>query len=247
LVIDDNLDTQDLLRENLLDAGYQVITAPNGEEGLQRAREVKPYAITLDIMMPRKDGWQVLHELKTDPSTQDIPVILLSIVDQKDMGFRLGAFDYLVKPVEEGALVAALDRLTHTAVPGTTLDLLVVDDDPNIANLVAQFLDQDKYHVRTAEDGLSGLQAVNGQTPDAILLDLMMPRLNGFEFISQLRQDPRYKNLPIIVLTARSLTEADLENLADSAAKVLYKNGMQQEKLFHELFEALENMADIEE
>jgi len=101
--------------------------------------------------------------------------------------------------------------------------------------------------VRTAADGLSGLQAVNGQTPDAILLDLMMPRLNGFEFISQLRQDPRYKNLPIIVLTARSLTEADLENLADSAAKVLYKDGMQQEELLHELFEALENMADIEE
>lgn len=247
LVIDDNLDTQDLLRENLLDAGYQVIAASNGEEGLKLTREIKPYAITLDIMMPRKDGWQVLHELKTDPTTQDIPVILLSIVDQKDMGYRLGAFDYLVKPVEEGALVAALDRLTHTAIPGTTLDLLVVDDDPNIANLVAQFSDKERYHVRSAEDGLSGLYMVNEQTPDVILLDLMMPRLNGFEFISQLRQDPRYKNLPIIVLTARSLTEADLERLADSVSKVLYKDGIKREKLLHELFEVLEELAGIEE
>ncbi len=246
LVIDDNLDTQDLLRENLLDAGYQVIAASNGEEGLQIARQIKPYAITLDIMMPRKDGWQVLHELKTDPATQDIPVILLSIVDQKDMGYRLGAFDYLVKPVEEGALVAALDRLTDRPVSGAALDLLVVDDDPNIANLVAQFLDQEKYHVRAAEDGLSGLHALHEQTPDAILLDLMMPRLNGFEFISQLRQDLRYKALPIIVLTARSLTETDLERLTDSVSKVLYKDGVEKEKLLQELFEVLENLAEVE-
>ncbi len=246
LAIDDNLDTQQLLRENLSDAGYQVITASNGEDGLQRARKFSPYAITLDIMMPRKDGWQVLHELKTDPTTQDIPVILLSIVEQKDMGYRLGAFDYLVKPVEERALIAALDRLTHTTAPSSTLDLLVVDDDPNIANLVAQFLDPEWYHVRGAEDGLAGLHAVNEQTPDLILLDLMMPRLNGFEFISQVRQDPRYKNLPIIVLTARSLSEADLDRLAESVSKVLYKDGVHQEKLLHELFEVLENLADVD-
>ncbi len=246
LVIDDNHDTQDLLRENLLDVGYQVITAANGEEGLRLAREIKPYAITLDIMMPRKDGWQVLHELKTDPTTQDIPVILLSIVDQKDMGYRLGAFDYLVKPVEEGALIAALDRLTHKAGQETVLDLLVVDDDPNIANLVAQFLNPEKYHIRGAEDGLSGLHAVREQIPDVILLDLMMPRLNGFEFIAQVRQDPRYANLPIIVLTARSLSEADLDRLADSVSKVLYKDGVQQEKLLHELFDALENLSEVD-
>ena len=184
LAIDDDPDVILLLKENLADAGYRVVGASNGADGLRLARELKPSAITLDIVMPETDGWQVLHGLKADPATRDIPVLLLSVVDQKDLGYRLGAADYLLKPFERDDLLAALHRVAPRC-----RRLLVVDDDPHVADLVRQSLEDEPYQIDAAGDGLAALEAIAQRRPDVILLDLLMPRMDGFEVIASLQQD----------------------------------------------------------
>src|SRR5262249_3923557 len=148
LAIDDDPNVLYLLQENLAEAGYQVIGAASGAEGVQKARQLRPFAITLDILMPHKDGWQVLHELKPDVATRDIPIIVLSIVDQKDLGYRLGASDYLLKPFDRDTILAALARISPSQGR-----LLVVDDDPQVIDLVRQLLEGDAYAVAAAMDG----------------------------------------------------------------------------------------------
>ena len=202
LAIDDDPNVVYLLQENLAEAGYQVIGAASGAEGLQKARDLRPFAITLDILMPHKDGWQMLHELKTAVATRDIPIIVLSIVDQKDLGYRLGAFDYLLKPFDREAILAALVR-----IPPHQGCLLVVDDDPQMVDLVRQLLEDESYEVIAAADGHAGAR---GYRPAAscglILLDLLMPHLDGFGVIEYLQQNPRYRDIPVLVLTAKTLT-----------------------------------------
>jgi CheY-like chemotaxis protein len=239
LTIDNDNNVHDLLKENLGDQGYDVIGVSGGEEGLQLARELSPFAITLDIMMPGKDGWQVLHELKTDPATRDIPVILVTIVDMQARGYQLGAADYLVKPLDEDALLDALGRLNHIQ-PGSVRRLLVVDDDPNVPELVRQTLETAGYQIDDAADGRLALDAIERQPPDVILLDLMMPKMDGFEFIEALREQGL--RIPILVLTAKTLTGADLESLEGSVERVITKNGLNPARLIAELGQSLEQL-----
>ncbi|MGD2159003.1 MAG: GAF domain-containing protein, partial [Anaerolineales bacterium] len=169
LAIDDSPDVVYILRENLEEAGYQVVGALGGDEGLQKAKQLKPFAITLDIMMPKKDGWQVLHELKGDPDTRDIPVIMLSIVDKKALGYRLGAADYLVKPLGEQDVLAALARLTveNGGVPPKRI--LVVDDDAKVIDMVNQLLEDTDYVIESAQNGEVALEMIEHDPPDAVL------------------------------------------------------------------------------
>jgi PAS domain S-box-containing protein len=240
LVIDDDPDVIELLQENIADAGYQVIGAHNGDEGVQKARALHPYAITLDIIMPDKDGWQVLHDLKTDPATRDIPVILLTIVDKKALGYQLGAADYLVKPLERESVLAALQRMQRANGGAAHERLLVVDDDPSVADIVRQQLAGMAYTVDAAADGVAALEAIARQRPDAILLDLVMPRLDGFGLIEQLRQRPDYAAIPIIVLTAKTLSSTEAARLRASVAQVIQKQGMEENTLIRELQRALQ-------
>ncbi len=235
LVIDDNPDMVYLFKENLGEAGYQVLGALESDEGLQKARELQPFAITLDIMMPHKDGWQVLHELKSDPQTGHIPVILVSIVDKKDMGFQLGAADYLVKPLDETAILKALERLPKPKDDRTSRRLLVVDDDPNVAEMVRQLLGDTGYLIESAGDGEQALQSIRLSLPDVILLDLLMPRLDGFGLLGELGKNPEYKAIPIVVLTAKTLTAAERELLQTSVVKVIEKNGLKREMLVQDI------------
>jgi PAS domain S-box-containing protein len=226
LAIDNDPDVLYLLRENLTEAGYQVIGAMTGEEGLRQARALRPFAITLDILMPQKDGWQMLHALKADPATRDIPIIVLSIVDNKALGYQLGAFDYLCKPFDREAILAALTR-----IPRQRGRLLVVDDEAHVVDLVRQLLEGEPYEVLAATDGQEALQVIAQQRPDIVLLDLLMPRLDGFAVIEQLRQEPRYRQLPIIVFTAKTLTAAEAARLAQSVRTVLQKGGLDRDRL----------------
>ena len=149
--------------------------------------KIKPYAITLDIMMPNKDGWSVLTELKSDPATRDYPVIICSILEQADKGFSLGAADYLVKPILEEDLVHALDRLNKN---GTIHEVLVIDDDPNDLRLIERILDQhSQYKAILAEGGRKGWEAINARTPHTIILDLFMPEMDGFNLLEKLREN----------------------------------------------------------
>ncbi|MEJ2012652.1 MAG: response regulator, partial [Anaerolineales bacterium] len=239
LSIDDDEDVHDLLRENLNEYGYQVVGACSTEEGLRLARELHPFAITLDIMMPGKDGWQVLHELKSDPGTREIPVILLTIVDKTELGYQLGADDYLVKPLEEGALVAALQRIRTDHQSGAELNLLVVDDDEDILDLMRQLLEGQPYRVASAVDGQEALEALDSDPPDLIMLDLLMPRMDGFEFLEALRESGH--SIPVIVLTAKTLTASDSDLLEGRVQGILRKNGLDQKRLLEELQQTMES------
>jgi signal transduction histidine kinase/CheY-like chemotaxis protein len=230
LAIDDDPDVIYLLRENLAEAGYRVVGATSGEEGLQQARALRPIAITLDILMPQKDGWQILHELKADTATRDIPVIVLSIIDNKDLGYRLGAFDYLLKPFDREGILAALAH-----IPPQQGRLLVVDDDPQVVDLVRQLLEGEPYEVVAATDGQGALEAIAQKRPDIILLDLLMPEMDGFAVIEHLQRDSQSRQIPVIVLTAKTLTAAEHALLEQSVRTVIQKRGLDRDTLIQEL------------
>jgi signal transduction histidine kinase/CheY-like chemotaxis protein len=234
LAIDDDPNVIYLLQENLTEAGYQVIGAMHGTEGLQKARQLAPLAIILDILMPHKDGWQVLQELKADVATRNIPVILLSIVDQKDLGYRLGAFDYLLKPFDREAIVAALQRLAPAHH-----HLLVVDDDAHVVDLVRQLLADQPYEIEAAMDGQAALEAMAQRQPDVILLDLLMPRLDGFGMLEYLHHTPRYRDIPVIVLTAKTCTVEEQALLHARVRTVIRKQGLERDALIQEVQAAL--------
>jgi len=197
---------------------------------LRLARTLRPCAITLDILMPHKDGWQILHELKADPITRDTPVIVLSIVDNKELDYRLGAFDYLLKPFDREAILGTLARISpHHG------RLLVVDDEPQVVDLVRQILEDEPYEVVAATNGQAALEAIAQKRPDLVLLDLLMPEMDGFTAIEQLQQDPQTRHLPVIVLTAKTLTAAEHATLEQRARKVLQKRGLDRDTLLQEL------------
>lgn len=235
LVIDDNLDAINLMRQNLEEAGYQVITATSGDEGVAKAKKYQPFAITLDIMMPKKDGWQVMHDLKADPDTRGIPVVMVTIVDNKTLGFRLGAADYLVKPLDEDQVLASLERLENSNGGDKLKCLLVVDDDSNVIDMVEQLLDDSGYNIMVASDGKDALEKIAKDPPDVILLDLMMPKLDGFGVIDCLRADERLRQIPVIVLTVKSLSKEEQENLFKSAVKIIQKQGLSDKQLLSEI------------
>jgi PAS domain S-box-containing protein len=244
LVIDDDRSAHDLLCEILCESGYRLVSAFEGEQGLQLAREMAPAAILLDIMLPYKDGWQTLHDLKSSVATRDIPVILVTVADNKPLGYRLGAADYLLKPLDEGDIRAALQRLSiaRTAPnsadlePSESRKLLVVDDDPQVIDLITQLLQDTDYTIQTAADGELALRSVHSRKPDAILLDLMMPNLDGFGVLDALQQSPETAGIPVIVITAKMLTEAEAELLRQRAFSVLQKSSMQDgHSLVHEI------------
>jgi signal transduction histidine kinase/CheY-like chemotaxis protein/HAMP domain-containing protein len=234
LAIDDDPNVVYLLKENFADAGYSVVGASSGEEGLQLARKLQPRAITLDIVMPDMDGWQVLHALKSDPSTRDIPVILISIVDQKDLGFRLGAADYVVKPFDRDALIGAIARIAPDC-----RRILVVDDDSNVLELVRQSLEGESYMIEWASDGVAGLERITQVRPSLILLDLLMPRMDGLAFLDALQADVALREIPVIVLTAKSLTVGERQMLQERVLGLIEKHGFNREDLIRQVRRAL--------
>jgi signal transduction histidine kinase/DNA-binding response OmpR family regulator len=236
LVIDDDPDVVYLFQENLTEAGYRVVGALSAEEGVRKARELKPFAITLDIVMPGTDGWAVLRQIKADPATRDIPVLVVSIVDHKDRGYQLGAFDYLLKPLERDAILAALARIQRAR--GL---ILVVDDDPAVADLVRQLLEGEPYQIAAAADGVHALELIQGLQPDVVLLDLLMPAMNGFELIDRMKADPRLRQIPVLVLTAKDLTLAERTTLEQDTRGVIEKLGLSREMLVGELTAALQS------
>ena len=238
LVVDDDPDAVYLLKENLSPEEFEIIGARNGQDGLRLAHECQPQAILLDIVLPGADGWQVLHDLKEDPHTASIPVILLTIVDKKALGFRLGASDYLLKPLDSTTVRDALNRVT-ASIPSLQKRILVVDDDPNIVDMLRQFLPESEFLVDSALDGVAGLEAVAANRPDIILLDIIMPRLDGFEVIERLRADPDTNDLPIIVISAKDLSPAEFARLREAVVMVMHKQGFQGEKLLDEITNVL--------
>ena len=234
LAIDDDPNVLSVITQELEEEGYQVIGATRAIEGIEKAKQLGPHAITLDIMMPGMDGWEAITRLKDDVNTRDIPLIVVSIIDNKDLGFRLGADDYLVKPIDKDALLAVLQKF-H----GRGRQALVVDDDPVVIDLARQLLEEDGWTVRGAANGQQGLDEIARSRPDVVLLDLMMPVMDGFETLRRLRQDPETANLPVIVVTAKDLSSQELDDLRRNTARVIEKDGMDRDRILAELRESL--------
>jgi signal transduction histidine kinase/CheY-like chemotaxis protein len=234
LVIDDDPDAVYLLQENLSPQEFVVIGARNGPDGLRMAREQQPQAILLDILMPGADGWQVLHDLKEDPATSNIPVILLTIVDKKALGFRLGASAYLLKPLDPDVVKETLNQVIEET-GAQRKRVLVVDDDPNIADMLRQFLPESDFELLSALDGVDGLKALESHRPDIILLDIIMPRLDGFGFIEKMRTNPNMCDLPIIVISAKELNADETTRLREATTLIMKKQGFHGDKLLQEI------------
>jgi CheY-like chemotaxis protein len=232
LIIDDEPNARDLLSRMLSKEGFEVAAASSGEEGLRLARKLRPRAITLDAMMPGMDGWTVLAKLKADRELQEIPVIMISIEDRKEMGFALGAADYLTKPIDSERLLAMLEkhRDSHSTGP-----VLVVEDDPATRELIRRTLEKAGYKVFEAENGRVGLQRMAHVKPRIIVLDLMMPEKDGFEFIEELRRNESYRGVTTIVLTAKDLTDEDRLRLSGHVQKVLQKGAFSLDRIAQEI------------
>jgi CheY-like chemotaxis protein len=232
LVIDDDSSARDLMQRYLTREGFQPVTAESGEEGLRLARELRPDAITLDVMMPKMDGWAVLRELKGDAELRDIPVIMVTIVDDKSLGYTLGADDYLTKPIEREQLATVVQkyRCAHPPCP-----VLLVEDDETTRGMMRSMLERDGWCVTEAANGEEGLARVGESAPNVILLDLMMPQMDGFEFLSRLRREEGSRDIPVVVITAKELTAEDREQLRGSVQKVLAKGEFTMEDLLRQV------------
>ena len=232
LVIDDEPASRDLLSRHITRAGYRVEVAADGEEGLRLARELRPAAITLDVLMPGMDGWAVLAALKEDPDLAEIPVIMVSILENRSIGFSLGASDYLNKPVDHARLLAALKK--H-CLDKSRRKVLIVEDDAATRDVVRRVLKKGGWTIAEAENGLVGLERLSEGRPDIILLDLMMPEMDGFEFLSRVRANDDWRNLPVIVVTAKTLTAEDHQRLKGSVELLIQKGGDEVETLLSTL------------
>jgi diguanylate cyclase (GGDEF)-like protein len=242
LVVEDDPKLSRLLTVYLTQAGYRVETAMDGEEALRKAKELQPFAITLDIMLPKKDGWEVLQELKGMPETRDIPVTIVSMVEDKDIGFSLGAADYLVKPVSREGLLGSLEKYSFTTkVAKERMRVLVVDDDPRIVEYLASILRRAGFQVTAATGGEEGLRIALEELPDLIILDLMMPKVSGFDVIRELKRHPSGRGIPVFVLTAKDLSREEKNTLLADVARVFQKGEVAKE----ELVEAIRRMEVI--
>ena len=239
LIIDDDPGMSNLMRRFLTREGWQVVAAESGEAGLRLARELRPNAITLDVMMPDMDGWAVLAALKSDPQLAEIPVIMLTIVDDKNLGYALGASDYLTKPLDRDQLARVLQKYRHLNAPTT---VLVVEDDAVTRQLVKQTLTREGFVVQEAENGRVALDSVAHSAPGLILLDLMMPEMDGFEFAAALQQRPDWATIPIIVLTARDIGPDERRRLNGYVEKIIQKGEASREAVLAEVHARLKQV-----
>jgi CheY-like chemotaxis protein len=232
LVIDDDPTVHDLMRRFLEKEGLHMMAASAGEEGLRLAKTLHPAAIILDVLMPGMDGWAVLTALKADPELTDIPVIMQTIVDDKRMGYALGATDYLTKPIDRQRLASLLRkyRCSHPPCP-----VLVVEDDTAMREVLRRTLEAEGWAVCEAANGREALAYMAEERPELILLDLMMPEMDGFQFVDEVRTHQDWRSIPIVVVTALDLSAADRRRLNGYVEQILQKGVYSCERLLREI------------
>jgi len=235
LVIDDDPNACELMVRSLSKEGFRVLTATEGVDGLRLAREFHPHVITLDVLMPGMDGWSVLRELKADPKLSAIPVIMITMADDRSTGYALGASDYLTKPIDRERLAASVRRYRQG-----TQGVLVVEDDDDTREMMVRTLGNDGWTVRAAANGRLALDRVRESVPELILLDLMMPEMDGFEFIAHLRENEAWRSIPVVVLTAKDITPEDHLRLQGNVRKVFRKASFSRDELIEEIRAAME-------
>ena len=237
LAIDDDAQVISLYERFLQPQGYEVVALADPTKAVERAQQLKPHAITLDIMMPGRDGWAILTELKNNPSTRNIPVIICSILEENDKGYAFGASDYLVKPILQEDLLNALGRIN-----GNSRDVLVIDDNAKDLQLVDKMLQQGKYRPILAQSGTKGWEILSKKSPHAIILDLFMPEMDGFTILEKLRSTPKLSDIPVIVVTGADLTVQQKKQLKSHSQSLFQKSSLTEEELLSSLDKVLQHI-----
>jgi PAS domain S-box-containing protein len=232
LVIDDDPAVRDFMTHSLAGEGVRIVTAADGEQGLRLAAQLRPAVIFLDVLMPRMDGWAVLSALKADGNLADTPVVMMTIMNQTEMGYVLGASDYLTKPIDRDRLLVLLQKYRGAGQPA---DVLVVEDDEATRQVLRRSLAKQGWTVAEAENGRVALEQVAKHKPSLILLDLMMPGMDGFEFLAQLRQSEAWQAVPVVVLTSKDLSSEERRLLNGNVEKILQKGEYGRDALLREV------------
>ncbi len=233
LVVDDEGPSRELLA-SYLDPEYRTAMAESGAEAVRRAQQLQPDAITLDVLMPGGSGFETLAALRKNPETANIPIIIVSIVDQKQVGFALGAADYLIKPIRKSVLLETIRKHVPYQYDDDAA-ILLVDDDPKTLELLEETLRLGGYETQSVQSGKRALEVLSSKLVSAVMLDLLMPGMDGFEVIRHIRQDATLKQLPIFVMTGKSLTAQESALLARDTQALLLKNGSWQQQLLAEV------------
>ncbi len=240
LAIDDDSQVISLYERYLQPQGYQVIPLTDPSQAVERAKQLRPHAITLDIMMPGHDGWSVLNDLKADGETRDIPVIICSIIEDQERGFSLGAADYLLKPILEDDLLNALDRLNSD---GSIHEVLVVDDNPSDLRLMDKILkEHGRYKTVLAEGGRKGWDLILSQPPHAVVLDLFMPEMDGFTILEKMRENPTLRDIPVVVVSGVDLSAEQQQQLKEFGQRLLSKGALNESDLLNTIERALKRV-----
>jgi len=241
LIVEDDRTSARLLSTYLTDAGYTIEFAVNGQEAVSKAKLLKPDLITLDIIMPEKDGWDVISELKMDPATKDIPVIITSSLEEKEKGFALGAAGYITKPVERESFEEILNKIGMPRMfqEDRSYKVLIIDDEPTSLAIVANVLSRKGMCVIKAGGGKEGLELALKESPDLIVLDLLMPEVSGFDVLYQLKQQPLLSHIPVVILTVKDLTPSEREFLFQHAKAIVPKSGFNKEIFLENVAHAL--------
>jgi CheY-like chemotaxis protein len=240
LAIDDDPQVTNLYERYLNPQGYHVVPLTDPSQAKAKILELKPYAVTLDIMMPNIDGWTVLTSLKTDPETRHYPVVICSIMEQTDKGFNLGASDYLVKPILEEEIVNAINKLN---TDGNIREVMVIDDDPNDLRLIEKILtNHGQYKATLVEGGRKGWEAINANPPHAIILDIFMPDMDGFTILEKLRENPVLREIPVLVVSGGGLTNEQHQQLADYGQRLIAKGSLKEDELIASIENALKRI-----
>ncbi len=259
LAVDDDPGVITLFRRYLETRGYRVFGLTNAERTLEEAKRLRPHAITLDVIMPGKSGWEILEELKSDPDTRDIPVIICSVLPvharsdgargpyEHEKGLSMGVADYLVKPISERALLEVLERVGAHRSPGPGYDdgrVLVVDDNPDDRKLLRRVLESADYEVVEAEGGAEAIGRIHAEPPKLVILDLMMPDVDGFAVLENLKSGQRTRQIPVVIVTAKELDDAQRERLQEQAEALVEKGLFDQEQLLDDVRAALDRFAE---
>ena len=240
LAIDDNPEAIDIMRK-YLGEDYNVVGLLNSDKAVEKAKEIKPLAITLDILMPKKDGWQVLRELKNTPEIQDIPVIILSIVEDRKLGFSLGAAEYILKPVEKELLIRKLRNLEKTR---KVKRVLIVDNEPDTVRLIGNVMKETECQVTAAYNSRDAITSIHDFRPDLIILNLTMPEMSGFNVIEYIKTAKEAKDVPLILLTHKDLTEKEIDDLNGMIQGILNKGVLTKEDLLKEIKETISKISE---
>ncbi len=239
LIVDDEGPARELMA-SYLSPDYRIVTASSGVEALQKAQQLRPDAMTLDVLMAEGNGFETLARLRQTPGLADTPVIIVSIVDQQNVGFALGAADYLIKPIRKSLLLETMHK--HVAPPRDEDDpILLVDDDVASLQLLEEILRSAGYETQSVQSGARALEVLSSKMVSGILLDLLMPGMDGFDLIRHVRRESTLTDLPIFVMTGKTLSAGETALLAAETQALFHKNGACREQLISELARVIQS------